>query len=337
MDFCVASKKDGFYNKEILSMGGKLYYYPPKSKDPFKSFFTLKNIIKKNNYRYVIRVSQHSLATIDLIAARYGGAQVLIQRSSNSDSGSNRSRILHRMFRFLPMTIPTVKIAPSIDSAKYTFGKNCINNGDVTLVKNAIAVDDFLFDPDRRKKIREAFNIHNKFVIGHVGRFNIQKNHGFLIDTFAEIVKKHADSVLMLVGKGELEKRIKEKIETLGLMDKVIFMGVRADIPDLLMGMDVFVFPSFYEGMPNTVIEAQATGLKCLVSDNITKEVGFTDLVEFCSLDLKPCEWAEAVLRCETGYERRNMKEEFFKQGYDIGTTVKLFEKLLNIEGPGQH
>jgi glycosyltransferase involved in cell wall biosynthesis len=329
MDFCVASREEGFYNKEIISMGGKIYYYTPKSKNFLKSFINMKDIVKKEKYEYVMRVSQHSLATIDLIAAKFGGARILVQRSSNTDSGSNGSRRLHRMFKFLPMKIPTIKIAPSTEAAEYTFGKNCVKKGKAILIRNGIAVDDFIFNQERRDKIRIEFNINDKFVVGHIGRFNVQKNHSFLIDMFAEIVKKHANSVLILVGKGELENEIKNKIETLGLTGKVIFTGVRSDIPDLLMAMDVFIFPSFFEGMPNTVIEAQATGLRCMVSDSLTKEVGFTDLVEFLPLELGPVKWAKAALRYKTSYERRNMKKEFIKAGYDIRSTVEIFVQYI--------
>ena len=316
-------------------MGGKVYHYTPKSKNFLKSFISMKNIVKKKKYKHVIRVSQHSLATIDLIAAKFGGASILVQRSSNTDSGGNASRVLHRIFKFLPMKVPTLKIAPSTEAAEYTFGKGCIDKGKAMLIKNAIAVDDFIFNQEKRDKIRKDFKINDKFVIGHIGRFNLQKNHSYLIDIFAEIVKEHANSILILVGKGELEGEIKNRIESFNLKNKVIFTGVRADIPDLLMAMDVFIFPSFFEGMPNTVIEAQATGLKCLISDRITREAGFTDLVEFFPLDLRPSGWAKAALRYQTGYERKNMKKKFVEKGYDIKSTVKFFEELLNSERPG--
>ncbi|MFJ7856226.1 glycosyltransferase, partial [Peribacillus frigoritolerans] len=241
MDFFCMSKEKGFYEEEINSLGGKVFHSYPKSTHPLKSFLLLKNTVKEGNYEHVMRVSQHSLATIDLIAAKIGGAKTLIQRSSNADSGSLNSRILHFLFQCLPRIIPTIKIAPSTEAAEYTFGKNSVKNNKAIIIKNAVNVESFLFNKKRREKIRREFNIENKFVIGHVGRFSNQKNHDFLIDTFNEVVKENKDSILLLVGKGELEIELKKKIDMLHLKGKVIFTGIRSDIPDILMAMDIFI------------------------------------------------------------------------------------------------
>lgn len=336
MDFYVASQKEGFYDQEIMSLGGRIFRSTPKSQGFFKSFNALKNTVSKEKYNYVMRVSQHSLSTLDLLAAKFGGAKTLIYRSSNSATGGGAvNKILHELFKWMPMIVPTIKIAPSTEAAEFMFGKDCVKREKAILIKNAIAVDEFIFNQERRDKIRQEFNINEEFVVGHIGRFNNQKNHRFLIEVFNEIVKEHANSVLVLVGKGELEKEVKKQIETLGLTNKVVFTGIRLDIPDLLMAMDVFIFPSFFEGMPNTVIEAQATGLKCLVSDSVTKEAGFTGLVEFLPLVLGHEKWAKDASQFSASYVRRNMKREFVAEGYDIRFTVDFFEKLLNGEGPG--
>lgn len=329
MDFYCMSQEEGFYEKEIKSLGGKIYHSMPKSINFIKSFITLKDTVKENNYDYVIRVSQHSLATLDLVAAKIGGAKTLVQRSSNADSNSRVDRLLHSLFKWLPMTIPTMKIAPSTEAAEYTFGKKCIDNGKAKIIKNGILMENFIFNQERRGKIRKELNINGEFAIGHVGRFNNQKNHRFLIDIFDEVVKKNEKSVLILVGKGELEYEIRKKIENLGLIDKVIFTGVRSDIPDLMMAMDVFVFPSFFEGMPNTVIEAQATGLPCIISDKITKEANITGIVEYLSLDEIAETWAEKVVYYSIGYERKDMHSVFAKNGYDINNIVREIEEMI--------
>jgi glycosyltransferase involved in cell wall biosynthesis len=331
MDFYVASQAEGFYDQEIISMGGKIFRSIPKSKGVFKSFIALKDTVKKQKYNYVMRVSQHSLSTLDLLAAKMGGAKFLVYRSSNSATGGGAvNRTLHVLFKWLPMTVPTIKIAPSTEAAEFMFGKNCVKRSKVKLIKNAIAIDDFIFNQEIRDKIRKDFNIDDKFVVGHIGRFNFQKNHSFLIDIFSEIIKKHANSVLILIGKGELEDEIKNKIKSLALADKVIFTGVRSDIPDLLMAMDVFIFPSFFEGMPNTVIEAQATSLPCIVSDTITKESNITGLISYLPLDDHPKKWAEQAYIFMNNYKRINTKEIFIKKGYDIiSESQKLIELIL--------
>ena len=330
MDFYVGSLGEGFYDKEILSMGGKMFYSIPKSQGFFKSFNALKDIVKNEKYNCVTRVSQHSLSALDLLAAKFGGAKILVYRSSNSATGGGRvNNILHVLFKWLAIIIPTVRIAPSTEAAEFMFGKNCAKRGRAKIIKNAITVDDFIFDQERREKIRKEFNINKEFVVGHVGRFNNQKNHTFLIDIFDEIVKNHENSVLILVGKGELEKDIKDKIMSLGLNNKVIFTGVRSDIPDIMMAMDVYVFPSFFEGMPNTVIEAQATGLHCIISDTITKEAKITSLVEYLPLKNDSELWATKALEYVYQNGRRNMKDAFESEGYDINLVAKRFINLL--------
>ena len=132
----------------------------------------------------------------------------------------------------------------------------------------------------------------------------------------------------MLVGKGELQDKIKQQAEKLGILDHIIFTGVRSDIPNILSAMDIFVFPSFYEGMPNTVIEAQATGLPCVIADTITKEANITGLVTYKSLEDNPEAWANTVLE-SIKKERKDTKLDFIKNQYDIQSIVKKFTKII--------
>lgn len=328
MDFIVSVKESGFYDDEIYKMGGKIFYVTPKSKSFLKSFLELKKIVKNEKYNYVLRVNEHSLSTLDLMAARLGGAKVLAMRSSNANSGGCANRILHKLFKFLPKLIPTVKIAPSSEAAIYTFGKKQFKSGKVKLLNNAVPYKDFTYNEDIRKNKRTELNIKNKLVIGHIGRFNQQKNHGFLLDIFKEIKKKTDNAILLLLGKGELETEIKNKVKELKLENDVVFLGVREDIPELLMAMDLYLFPSLYEGMPNTVIEAQATGMKCVVSDTITKEANITGLVKYLPLDISAEEWANFVLS-NLDYTRIDQSANFKKSKYDIIDITRSFEKLI--------
>ena len=178
-----------------------------------------------------------------------------------------------------------------------------------------------------RETIRKEFDLTNKFVIGHVGRFNLQKNHSFLIEIFACIEKKRNDAVLMLVGNGELESEIRKKVIDLKLTDKVIFTGIRKDIGSILSAMDVFVFPSYFEGMPNTVIEAQANGLHCMVSDSITKEANITGLVDYIPLTESAEEWARKII-C-TDIQHKQVYSDFVSNEYDIESVVTSFIKYV--------
>lgn len=331
MDFCVNSDTN-FYEKEILELGGKIYTVPAKSQSLRGWYTETKRVVHDNGYRYVIRVCDHSLAALDLMVARQGGADHLIMRSSNASSGGGAKLLLHKMFQFLAITVPTVKLAPSTEAAEYTFGKGCVAKGNVTLLHNAIDTNIYHFDPEGRKRIREEFGLEGMFVVGHVGRFNQQKNHAFLLDVFCELHKKRPASRLVLVGQGELEEQIRQKAHSLGIAPYVVFTGVRKDVPQLMSAFDVFVFPSLYEGMPNTVIEAQATGLPCVISDTITKEADITGLVKYLPLtDIEHwAEWAQKVPEV-----RMNTKELFHAQHYDIASQAEVFVNCVfeNLNG----
>ena len=328
MDFAVTST--GYYDDEIIKMGGKIFFITPKSKGLIKNFVSIKNIVNNNNYNYVLRTSQQSLSALELFAAQLGGAKVRVFRSSNSNttSASKKEMLVHKIFSFMPLKFSNIRLAPSTEAAEFMFGKNCIENGKATLMHNAIDLSLFKFDENLRNKHRKEFNIEKDFVIGHVGRFSNQKNHVFLLKVFNELLKLEKNCKLVLVGKGELQNDIIDQIKKFNIEDKVIFAGVRSDVNELLSVFDVFVFPSFYEGMPNTVIEAQATGLPCIISDTITKEVQITDLVTFKSIKEDAKQWALEILS-KKGKERKNVSNIYLEKGYDIEATVNQFKKII--------
>ncbi len=330
MDFAVAVQEKGYYDDEIIAMGGKIFHITPKSQGFFKNFSSMVRLVRNEKYKYVLRTSQHSLSALELFAAQLGGAKVRIFRSSNSNTTTGRGKdlMLHKICRFMPRVFANVKIAPSTAAAEFMYGKNCIERKKAFLVHNAIDLNVYKYNSENVDKIRREFNLEDKFVVGHVGRFNQQKNHKFLLEIFKKIKEKNNNAVLMLVGTGELKNQIDDKIEEMGISDSVIFTGVRSDVPDLLSAMDVFVFPSLYEGMPNVVIEAQATGLPCIIADTITKEADITGLVNYMSLQTSAKEWAEKVGK-SINTERVDTKENFIKNGYDIRGVTGEFVKLV--------
>lgn len=318
MDFCVSKKENNFYEEEIKKMGGNLFYVPPKIKHPIKNFFAIIKLVRQEKYKYVLRTNQQSLAVIDLIAAKLGGAKKLIFRSSNAGlTGGIIGKIINKLFCFLPRTIPNVKIAPSSEAAIYVFGKKQFNKGEVLILKNGIDFEQFKFNEEKRNVKRKELSIRDKFVVGHVGRFNEQKNHVFLIEIFEKIYQLNNKAILLLIGAGELEPKIKEIVKEKCLDKNVIFLGVRKDVPELFMAMDVFLFPSLFEGMPNTIIEAQATGLPCVLSNTITKEANITNLLEYVDLDQSADYWATKTKDIKE-IDRNNIKKEFVKKGYTI-------------------
>lgn len=324
MDFCVSKSEKGFYDDEILNMGGRIIHTVPKSKNPIASFVSIYNIVKKYNYKYIMRVSQHSLSALELLAAKLAGAEVLVYRSSNSSTmGGGMSNVLHKMFRFLPRLIANVKIAPSLPASEFMFGEKLTKRGEVIFLKNGIPLNEFTYSTKARKKIRDEINIKDQLLIGHIGRFSHQKNHEKLVEIFYEVKKYKKDAHLMLVGTGELEVSIKNLIHSLKLDDSVHFLGVRKDIPDLLSAMDVFVFPSLFEGMPNVIIEAQANGVPCVISDTITSEVKILENVTILPIQKKD-EWTKHILTMKR-IDSIKAQKELKKQGYDIETVVEAY------------
>lgn len=331
MDFAVGIKGKGYYDDEISSLGGRIIHIVPKSEGVYNNFCSIKKLVKEEKYDYVLRTSQHSLSALELFAARLGGAKIAAFRSSNTNTTTpgGRDLILHKICSFMPKLFANVRIAPSTEAAEYMFGKNSVKLGKAHLLHNGVDLSVFKYNANHRNEIRKELDIENRLVIGHVGRFTEQKNHSFLIEIFYEIKKIREDAVLVLVGEGELLEVVREKVNSLGLENSVIFTGIRKDIPELMSSFDLFVFPSFYEGMPNTIIEAQATGLPCLISDSITKEADITGLVRYESLNKSACDWANCVCKMEWNKKRRNTTEDFIQNKYDIDSVVAEFLRLL--------
>lgn len=329
MDFCVSNPKKGFYDDEIKLMGGRIYLTHLKSKNPIKSFMNVKRIVKDGQYECVLRTSQQSLATIDLIAAKLGGAKKLIFRSSNANIiGGKKSKLINSLFSFLPKVVPNVKIAPSTEAAEFVFGKNAVKNNNVTILPNGLDYDMFKFDIEKRNKIRKELCFENNTVYGHIGRFNEQKNHNFLLDIFKEIYKKDSQARLILIGEGELFESIKSRVESLGLNEVVKFLGPQANVNEYLFAMDLFIFPSLFEGMPNVIIEAQAAGLKCVLSNSITKEAAITDLLSYMDLNLGAEKWAQKCVE-SINYERKSYENEFENEGYIIYKSINKYIDIL--------
>lgn len=330
MDFAVTSLEEGFYDKEIKDLGGKIFHVEPKKNGALKSFLSVYRLIKEKQYKYVLKTSQRSLAALDLLAAKLAGAKVRIYRSSNAGlvSPTTKEKLQQRLFSFIPRCYANVKIAPSTEAAEYVFGKNCIKKGKAKLLKNGLDLNEYCFDQEGRNKIREEFSIEDKLVVGHIGRFNKQKNHAFLLEVFEDIKKINPNSVLLLVGDGELQDGIKQKAKELGLEKFVMFAGIRTDIPQILSAMDIFIFPSFFEGMPNVILEAQTTGLPCLISDRTTKEAIVCDCVKSMSLEKTSLDWANNAMLMKNDNRQSNnlvMKEA----GYDIVDVVKSFINIV--------
>ena len=319
-DVIVHSFKDGDYTKEIEELGGKVYLAPRKNRHPISNFFAIKKIVKNNGYKTVVRHSDSAFSVLDLLAAKRGGATRLIYQSHSS---STAHKAIHRFFVPWMKHIPTDRFACSDNAGKWMYGKY-----DYRIVKNAIDISGYLFNADIRADVKKEWNFENKTVYMHVGIYMPAKNHKFIINLFSEIAKKQDNAVLVLVGEGGLRQEMEEQIKILGLEDKVVLTGVRYDVNRLLQMADVFLFPSVYEGLPLSLIEAQSAGLNCLISDVITDEVVVTNLVTKMSLETDISKWRDKAIELSQAYERPNTYDEIAEKGYDVKKLAEWYSQL---------
>ena len=211
-------------------------------------------------------------------------------------------------------------------------GKYLYGNKSFTVIKNAINTSDFVFNKNIRNQIRAELGITNNFVIGNVARFSPQKNHKFILNLFKEFLSIDNNAILVLVGGGENEKDIKELAVQYGISGNIKFLGLRKDINRLLQSFDIFLFPSLYEGLPVSIIEAQAAGLPCILSDTIDSETAITSNVEFHSLNAPISEWTNAILDKKT-FRRVDTTSEIVDAGYDVIQNAKLLYRLYTQKG----
>lgn len=332
-DFLVHRAYKGAYDDEILNMGGRIYYTAP-----FNPFFynkyinTMKNVFKKHP-EYKVFVVHSELALGPLKVAKEMGIPVRICFSHNNQTRINLKRFFLEYEKLYLKQYCTNMFAVSEIAARYSFGNDVVENNKVNLIKNGIEVSDYIFDEVKRNIKRKELGLEEKFVVGHIGRFMEQKNHIFLLEVFNEFKKVRKDAHLILIGEGRLESKIRNKISELGINDSVSILGRRMDVADLMKAMDVFLFPSFYEGLPNVVIEAQASALPVLMSDSISREVIFSDYVFNYSLTQKAKKWAyklnEVLLN---NIIRKDMSKVVAINGYNVREKAKWYEKIyLNL------
>ncbi|MGE7780177.1 glycosyltransferase family 1 protein [Peribacillus sp. NPDC097264] len=334
IQFDFLTSKEGVFDTEILNLGGKIHRIPYLTDvGHFKYKKQLEEFFKENNTYKVVHAHMDKMSGLVLQSAKKAGIPKRISHSHNTQSeGSLAARIYKWYAGTLIMPNATNFLACSRQAAKWLFKEK--NNANI--LKNGIDYNLFSFSSEIRYKVRKELNIANDaFILGHVGRFAHQKNHKHLIDIFANFNKQKKNSILILVGDGPLKQEILAKVKSLNLESKVKFIGVRSDINRILQAFDVFVFPSLHEGLPVSLIEAQAAGLPCLISDRISKEVDLgINLIEFLPID-NCLAWAAKLLEITCRNTTRTIKSDSLsKQGYSIYETAdKIKDYYLSMTG----
>lgn len=314
--------------QRVENSGCKVVSIPYRKKNVVKYFFELRRYIAKEKIDIVHIHGSSAIMSVELLAAKLAGCKVRIAHSHNTTCENKKA---DKMLRPLFDKLYTESFACGQEAGKWMFGKK-----NFTVIPNGRSLQKYGYNWENRVQYRNKLNVPaDAFVIGHVGRFNAQKNHEYLVRIFAEFHKKHPNTHLVLIGNGETVDKTKKQVRELGLGRQVVFTGAIDNVSDYLSAFDVMLLPSLYEGLPLVVIEWQISGLPCLISDTISKECAITSLVKFESIKTAPTVWARDIeaLMVE---DRDDNKDKIFNEvrvaGYDINEDAKrlkaVYEKL---------
>jgi len=317
-DFVVQRSDKGYYDDEIKKLGGNIFYVEPVSKNPFKHIYQLNKILKNNNYCAFHRHTNSSIVFIDIIIAKFNKIKNIIVHCHSTKTNINS--IIHTIFKPILNIFNIKRVACSKDAGIFMFGNNQFK-----VINNGIEIKNYLFNESVRNIIRKKYNISNECIIGHVGRFNNEKNHPFIINMFCQLLKYRNDFKLFLIGDGDNRKYIEKLVYEKKIQDKVVFLGNVNNVYDYLQAIDVFVFPSIYEGLGISLIEAQASSLNCLVSNSIPNEALLTNNVKVLSLDNIE-NWVKEIIKLSNYSKNRKVigkKSKVYE--FDIDKTIEEF------------
>lgn len=327
IDFVSIGMQKSVYDDEIESLGGKIYYVPKKSRNYLGYINSLRNIFKSGNYK-IVHTHMDAMGMTVLKEAKKCKIPVRIAHSHNTKHLTNNF-IKLKINEYARKNInkyATHMFACSDLAGKWLFGESVYNQGRVEIVRNAIDIDKFIYDKNKRYNLRFKYGISNdEIVIGHVGRFDYQKNHEFIVDFFAKLNSNKYK--LILVGDGHLKEKIKMKIRDKAIKNNVIIIDSCDNVNELYNIFDIFILPSHFEGLGIVAIEAQVNGIPCIVSSNVPKEVKISEHIEFLSIEnTEP--WCKMVDKCIEKNKSRIIDSEFVtNRGYNIKFEAKKMQE----------
>ncbi len=325
MDYLIFGEEPEIFDEKVKALGSKVYVYPALSGSQMgRTKAYLERFFKKHAKAYdIVHLHAPTIAFLAFpIAEKYGIKTRIIHSHATLYAESKIKAIRNKLLWALAKGKITDRIGCSKAAGEFLFGKE-----DFVVLKNAIACEEYFYDEEVRNQVRKRENVTDKLVVGNIGRFSQQKNQTFLVEIFAKIKKLQPNSVLWLVGDGELRGEIEEKIKKLGLMDSVRLFGMVENAKELYQAMDVMVMPSLFEGLPMVGVEAQASGLPCVFADTITREVDIVGC-PYLSLEASTEKWAKAAIKMAKVKERRSYPKELDELGFNIQLEAKRLEEL---------
>ncbi len=326
-DFIIDQPNDLYFASQVEELGGKIYVFP---KFNGKNFFEIKRAWKNffNNHREYKILHSHvrSYASLYIPVAKKYGLKTIIHSHSTSN-GKGISSILKDILQYPLRYQADYFFGCSKDANEWLFGRRIAQNElKCKIIKNGIDISNYKYNLAIRKKYREKLNIQDKLVIGTVGRIVAEKNPLFTAEIIFECIKKNPNAVFLWVGDGSLMTDVHKRIKDLDIEKSFIMVGSQSNVAEYLQAMDIFLFPSVYEGLGISLIEAQANGLPCICSDSIPEEAHVTNLMNKVSLNENAIVWADIVLN--TSIERKDYQQQIVDVGYDISYTAKWIQKF---------
>ena len=331
-DFLVFTEDTDGYYEEAEGLGAHIYRLPSRRKGLVKYYESLDSFFREHANEYdAIHFNFCMLSTISplYLAKKYNIPIRILHSHSSSWVDGLYNLILHKAFKPFAYRLTNHYLACSIPAKKWFYGSTLAEEKCI-VVRNGIDTSLFEYNEGIRSLYRRKLGIaEGDLVLGHVGSFLPVKNHAFIVDVYNELLKQAPNTRLLLIGTGELKNNVIDNLKHKEILDKVIFLENRNDVNYLLQAMDVFIFPSLFEGLPFALIEAQCAGLKVFASDTISHESKMTDNLYFLSLSKGAKKWANEILRYRN-YNRNNEAELIKRAGYSIETTVNFLKKLYN-------
>ncbi len=329
-DFMIHDPKPVFFEDEIASLGGKIYRVAPQRPNPFKNHREVKKILTTHHFD-AIHIHQGITYFYPLKCAKKVG----IPNRIVHNHGINRQflkylKLYNNLYaRKRISSLANNFIACSTTVLDHLFSTQVIEQKDYTILPNAIDIENFAYDPKLRNQIRKEFGFGNERVFLHIGTFTLPKNHIFLLKTFKAYLKKDSHAKLLLVGDGVLKSKMEQYVEEHHLQGHVFFTGVRQDIKALLSGADVMLFPSLYEGLPLTLVEAQASGICILSSDQVSKECQLTDRISFLPItDILI--WVNKMSQLSLSRDRLSYQKILLNTDFSIKRSICTLENLYD-------
>lgn len=323
-DFVLDHPKETYFAEEVKSLGAKIYTMPgfnganaAEVKRDWNNFFYMHPEYK------VLHSHVRSYASLYLPIAKKHGVKTIIHSHSTSN-GHGAAAMAKNALQYPLKKQADILMACSNEAGLWLFGEKAMKSDRYVFMPNAVDLERFSFSEESRRQLRAKLGLENRFVVGHVGRFLDDKNHLFLVEAFAKLKEKRPDASLLLVGEGDMQRATAMKAVQLGVAEDVILTGNRNDIPELLSAMDIFAFPSIREGLPVTLVEAQATGLPCLVSENVTTDVAISPLVKRLPIDSSEL-WAQEMLKAPV---RQDVTEHIIRAGFDVRSSAQQMYEL---------